>query len=174
MHETHPRNVTLSGHISFSGSLLVLHLTASSTTHAWGPRDLGFSLTDNWGVVWDPPLVAQLYRLTCRGPRTHQHILMTDAWPLLDTLGILPVRHPERTACGTHLTWPRLDHSLTPWACRLQGAGPCRSSDPAYVACSQLRPRTGRYTYKRGEYIHSGPNHMALQLGPRVELTYLW
>ena len=28
-------------------------------------RDLGFSLSDNWCVVWDPRLVAQLY---CSGP----------------------------------------------------------------------------------------------------------
>jgi len=28
-----------------------------------GPRDLSFSLTDNWRVIWDPLLVAHLYLL---------------------------------------------------------------------------------------------------------------
>jgi len=150
MHATHLWNVTLAGRISSSGSLLVLRLNASSTPHAWAPRDLGFSLTDNWCVVWDPPLVAQLWCLTRQGPRTRQHILMTDAWPLRDPLGILSVRHPGRIACGTHLTWPRPDHSSTPWACRLQSSGPSRFVGPSLrgptSTSSQLRPNTGRYT----------------------------
>jgi len=133
MHAVYPWDVTLTGLISPSGSLLVLRLNASSTPQAWNPRNLGFSLTDNWCVVWDPPLVAQLHCLTRQGLRTRQHILMTEARPLLDPLGVLFARHPGRTACGTHLTWPRPDHSSTPWACRLQGAGPCRSRDPTYV-----------------------------------------
>ena len=64
MHAVYPWNVTLTGRITFSGSFLVLRLNASSTPHAWTPRDLGFSLTGNWCVVWDPPLVAQLFCLT--------------------------------------------------------------------------------------------------------------
>jgi len=58
MHVVYPWNVTLSGFIASSGYLLVLRLNASSTPHAWAPRGLGFSLTDNWCVVWDPPLMA--------------------------------------------------------------------------------------------------------------------
>jgi len=134
MHAVYPWNVTLTGRISSSGSLLVLRLNASSTPHTWTPRDLGFSLTGNWCVVWDPPLVAQLFCLTCRGPRTHQHILMTDAWPLLDPLGVLSMRHLGSTACGTQLMWPMFDHSSVPWACYLQGISPCRSWDLSYVA----------------------------------------
>jgi len=133
MHAIYPWNVTLTGRISSSGSFLVLRLNASSTPHAWTPRDLGFSLTGNWCVVWDPPLVAQLLCLTHRGPRTRQHILMTNAWPLLDPPGALSVRHPGRTACGTQLMWPTPEQSSIPWACRLQGIGPCHSWDPAYV-----------------------------------------
>jgi len=144
MHAAHSWNVTLTGHIFSSGSLPVLRLNASSTPHVWAPCDLGFSLTDNWCVVWDPPLVAQLRCLTRRGPRTRQHILMADAWPLLDTLGVLSVRHPGRTACGTHLTWPRSDHSYL--GCAVYKALALAASwDPAYVAqstSSQLRPST--------------------------------
>ena len=61
MHAAHPWNVTLTSRLFPSGSLMVVHTTAFPTPHARTPRDLGFSLTDNWCVVWDPPLVAQLY-----------------------------------------------------------------------------------------------------------------
>jgi len=57
MHAAHPWNVTLTSRISSSGSLPVLRLNVSSTPHAWAPRDLGFSLTGNWCVVWDQPQV---------------------------------------------------------------------------------------------------------------------
>ena len=138
MHAAYPWNVTLTGLSSPSGSLLVLRLNVSYTPHAWILRDLGFSLTGNWCVVWDPPLVAQLHCLTWPCPRTRQHILMTDAWTLLNPLGVPFPRHSGHTACGTQLTRPTPDHSSTSWACRLQGPGPCRTWDPIDVAPRQL------------------------------------
>jgi len=51
MRAARPWNVTFSSRIFLSGSLLVSCLNASSAPHAWAPRDLGFSLTDNWCVV---------------------------------------------------------------------------------------------------------------------------
>jgi len=53
-------------------------------------RGLGFSLTDNWCVVWGPPFMAQPYCLSHRClishpltilPRTHQDILVIDTNP---------------------------------------------------------------------------------------------
>jgi len=106
MHAAYPWNITQKGLGSSRGSLLGLHLNVSFTPHAWTPRDLCFSLTGNWCMVWDPPHVAQLSCLTRRCLRTRQHILMR----------------------------PMPDHSSTSWARRLQGTSPRRSWDPAYVA----------------------------------------
>ena len=128
MHATHPWNVTLSGRISSSGSLLVLRVTASSTAHAWAPRDLGFSLTDNWWVVWDPPLMAQL---CCSNHRC-----------------------PTSLHCWGHIStswWSTSDHSSTPWlTCPSKHwhallVGP--SLRGLIITSGQRRPRTGRYRF---------------------------
>jgi len=130
MHAAHPWNVTLTGRISSSDSLLVLHLNASSTPHARTSRDLGFSLTDNWCVVWDPPLVAQLCCLShyvrCLIAltmllRTHQHILVIDLWPLFATLAHMLCETLAHTARGTNLQGP--------------------------IITSGQRPRTGRFHF---------------------------
>jgi len=110
MHAAHPWNVTLIDRISSSGSLLVLRLNALSTPHAWTPRDLGFSLTGNWCVVWGPPLVAQLSCSSHRCPISHRP-------------------HPGDQSLTT------LRH-LGPRASR--DTGPRRSWDPTYVAPSLL------------------------------------
>ena len=43
----------------------ILCVTPKRVVHStcMGTRDLGFSLTDNWCVIWDPLLVAHLNRL---------------------------------------------------------------------------------------------------------------
>jgi len=106
MHATHPWNVTLTGRISSSVSLLVLRLNTSSTPHAWIPGDLGFSLTDNWCVVWGPPLVAQLSCSSHRCPISHHP-------------------HPgDRSLTTLRNLGPRASPDT----------GPHRSWDPAYVA----------------------------------------
>lgn len=88
----------------------------------------------NWCVVWDPPLVAQLRCFNL--PRSEDTSVYTNDWCLTThrPSGILSARHSRHTICGTHLTWSRPDHSSTPWACCMQGVGPCHSWDPAYVA----------------------------------------
>ena len=99
MYAAHLWNMTLTGHISSSGSLFVLHLSASSTPHEWAPHYLGFSLTGNWCVVWDPPLVAQICcmshrcstSLHCRG-----HI-RTSWWSMSDHSSV-----PWRTCLARH------------------------------------------------------------------------
>ena len=67
-----------------SGSPFCVTLERVIHSTRMGPHDLGFSLTDKWRVIWDPPLVAQLY---CLGSRcsisphclvARQYILMTD------------------------------------------------------------------------------------------------
>jgi len=44
-----------------SGPILVLRLKRVIHSTRMDSRNLGFSLTNNWCVVWDPPLVAQPY-----------------------------------------------------------------------------------------------------------------
>jgi len=94
-----------------SGSVLVLRLKRIIHSTRMDPHDLGFSLTNNWCVVWNPPLVAQLY---CSSP-------MSD----LSTLSSGTSVHPG-------------DRWLTtlwfPGARASQDTGPHRSWDPAYVA----------------------------------------
>jgi len=114
---------------SYPSSGSILCVTPERVIHStrMGPRDLGFSLTDSWRVIWDPPLVAHLYYLGFQfltSPHclmARRYILMTDVWPLLA---------PWRTCFARY--WP------TP----LVG--------PAYVAPTlpvvNQRPRTGRYT----------------------------
>jgi len=50
MHADHPWDVTLTGHLFLSGSLMVVRTTAFPTPHAWTIRDLGFPLlvTEVW------------------------------------------------------------------------------------------------------------------------------
>jgi len=126
MHATHPWNVTLPGRISSSGSLLVLRLSASSTPNAWTPRDLGFSLTDNWCVVWDPPLMAQLCCLSHRCPMSHRpHYIAEDTSV-----------HPG----------DRLDHSSAPWLTCLARHQPTPLVGPnlrgPIITSGQQHPRT--------------------------------
>jgi len=108
----HPRKVTLTSRIFSSGSLLVLRLNASSTPHAWTPRDLGFSpqlATGVWpGIHLSWPSSA---------------VRVTDVRPLCiveDTSA-----HP-RDRCLTTLRYLG--------ARALQDTDPCRSWDLAYVA----------------------------------------
>ena len=130
MHATYPWNITLTGLSSSSGSLLVLRLNASFTPHAWTPRDLGFSILItsvcfgthlSWpsSPVWDVRCHIALTLL----PRTHQHILTNDAWPLFDTLTHVPCETLAHVARGTQLTWPT-------------------------ITSSQRRPMTSRYKNK--------------------------
>jgi len=117
MHAAHPWNVTLTGR--YSSSLLVLRLNTSSTPHARTPRDLGFSLSYNWCVVWDPPLVAQLCCLSHRCPMSHRpHYTVEDT----------SVHLGDRL-----LTTPRHFGSRA-----LRDTGPRCSWDPTYVAPSLL------------------------------------
>jgi len=111
--------MTLTGHISSSGSLLVLCMDVSSTPHTWTPRDLGFSLTDNWCMVRDPPLVAKLCCLSHRCPMSHRlHSVVED-----------PSAHPGDRRLTT---LRRLDLHV------LRDIGPHRSWDPAYMAPPSL------------------------------------
>jgi len=72
-------------------------------------HDLGFSLTDNWCVVWDPPLVAQLCcsshrcltSLHCRG-----HI-STSWWSMSDHSLV-----PWRTCLARHWPMPHVEPTL--------------------------------------------------------------
>jgi len=75
-------------------------------------RDLGFSLTDNWYVIWDPPFVVQLW---CSSPRcstsphclvVHRYILETNVWPHFGSLAHVPRETLAHAARGTPLTWP--------------------------------------------------------------------
>ena len=59
MHVAHPWNVTLTGRIFFQWLFICVTPERVIHTTRMGSRDLGFSLADNWRVVWDPPLVAQ-------------------------------------------------------------------------------------------------------------------
>jgi len=131
MHAVYPWNMTLIGRISSRDSLLVLRLNVSSTPHAWTPRDLDFSLTNNWCVVWDPPLVAQLCCLSHWCSISHRPHYIHE-----DTLA-----HPG-DRCLTTLWYFG--------ARALRNTGPCRAWDPPYVGPPLLvvkqRPRTGRYT----------------------------
>ena len=73
-------------HRSYLSSGSTLCVTPERVIHStrMNPRNLGFSLTDNWCLVWDPPLVAQLYCLDSRCPISphclvaRRYILMTD------------------------------------------------------------------------------------------------
>jgi len=68
-----------------------LRVTPECVIHSirMDPRDVGFPLTNNWRVIWDPLLVAQLYYLGFRCPISpcylvaRRYILMIDVWPLL-------------------------------------------------------------------------------------------
>ena len=120
-------------YLSSDSTLCVTPERAIQSTRM-GPRDLGFSLTDNWRVIWDPPLVAHLYYLGFRcsiSPHclvARRYILMTDVWPILVPWHTCFVRY-----------WP------TP----LVG--------PAYVAPTlqvvSQRPGTGRYTSPQSRAI---------------------
>ena len=130
MHATHPWNVTLTGRISFNGSSLVLRLNVPSTPHAWIPHDLGFSLTDNWCVIWDPPFVTQLCCSSHRCPICHRPRYTaedTSAHPGDQSLTTL--RH-----LGSHA---------------LRDIGPAALVGPSLrdpiISSSQRHPRTGRY-----------------------------
>jgi len=89
----------------YSSSGSVLCVTPERVVHStrMGTCDLGFSLTDNWCVIWDPLLVAYLYCLGLRCPTSphclvaSRYILMTDVWPLLA---------PWRTCFARY--WPAL------------------------------------------------------------------
>jgi len=119
MHAAHPWNVTLTGRISSSGSLLVLRLNASSSPHAWAPCDLGFSLTDNWRMVRDPLLVAQLCCSNHRFSISHRpHYAPEDTSAHLGDRSLTTLRHLGSRA--------------------LRDTGPRRSWDPACVAPSLL------------------------------------
>jgi len=75
----------------YSSSGPVLCVTPERVVHSthMGTHDLGFSLTDNWCVIWDPLLVAHLYCLGFRCPTSphclvaSRYILMTDVQPHL-------------------------------------------------------------------------------------------
>ena len=77
-------------------------------------RDLGFSLTDNWCVVWDPPLVAQLYCSSYRCLTSHRpHDIVEDT--------------------SVHSSDYRLT-TLQPLGSRAsRDTGPRHSRDPPYV-----------------------------------------
>jgi len=93
----------------------MLRLNASSTQHAWAPRDLGFSLADNWCVVWDPPLVTQLCCLSHRCPLSHRPpYIIEDTLVHLGDRSLTTLRHLD--------------------SCALRDTGPRYSWDPAYVA----------------------------------------
>jgi len=94
-----------------SGYILVLRLKRVIHSTRMDSHDLGFSLTDNWCVVWDPPLVAQLY---CLG-------LMSD----LSTLSSDTSVHPS-DRCLTTLWFLGARAS--------RDTGPRRSWDPTSVA----------------------------------------
>ena len=130
MHAAYPWNVTFTGLSSSNGSLLVLRLNASFTPHAWTPRDLGFSLliTGVWSGTHLPWLSSPVWVTDVRChialtllPRTHQHILVNDAWPLFDTLAHVPCETLSYVGRETQLTWPT-------------------------ITSSQRRPMTSRYT----------------------------
>ena len=92
-----------------SGSILCV--TPERVIHStrMGPRDLGFSLNDNWCVVWDPPLVVQFYCLGSRCPISshclvaRRYILMIDVWPLFGTLAHVLCEIPAHAARRTRL-----------------------------------------------------------------------
>ena len=88
------------------------------TTHM-DPRDLGFSLIDNWCVVWGPPFMAQFYFLSHRCPISHRpHYTVEDT--------------------SVHPGDRRL---TTPWhlgSRALRDTGPRLSWNPAYVTPSLL------------------------------------
>jgi len=106
MHAAYPWNVTLMGLSTSSGSLLVLR-----------PHGPGFSLliTDVWSGIhftW-PNSAIWVTDVRCHIaltllPRTHQHILVIDAWPLLGNFAHVPCKTLARAARGTQLTWPPL------------------------------------------------------------------
>jgi len=112
---------------SSSGSVLCVMSERVVLSTRMGTRDLGFSLTDNWCVIWDPLLVAHLYFLGFRCPTSpyylvaSRYILMTDVWP-----------------------------PLVPWCTCFAGCWPALLVQPAYVAPTlpvvSQHSGTGRYT----------------------------
>jgi len=66
-------------------------------------RDPGFSLTANWCVVWDPPLVAQLCcsshwcSTSLHYLVTRRYILAAEVWPPFGTLAQVPRENPRRS-----------------------------------------------------------------------------
>jgi len=96
------------------------------------PRDLGFSLliTGVWSGIhlsWpsSPVWVTDVWchiALTLLS-RTHQYILVINAWPLFGTLAHVPCETLAHATRGTQLTWPN-------------------------IASGQRRPRTGRYNLR--------------------------
>ena len=152
MHAVYPWNVTLTSLSSSSYSLLVLCLNASFTPHAWTPRNLGFSLLIT-GVLsrihlsWPSSAVwvtdARCHIALTLLPRTHQHILVIDAWPLFGTLAHVPCETLTHAARGTQLMWPTITSNQ-----RRTRIGRYKTitneSDHAYeVQCSCIGPDFG-------------------------------
>ena len=68
MHADYPWDVTLTGHLFSSGSLIVSHPTVSPTLHAWTSDGLVPSLSNNWSVACKTPFSTHPY---CSGlPRS--------------------------------------------------------------------------------------------------------
>jgi len=117
MYAVYPWNVTLMGLSASSGSLLVLRLNALFTPHAWTPRDLGFSLLIT-GVLSEihlswPNSVVWVTDVWCHiaftlMPRTHQHILVINVWPLFDTLACVARETLPMPLVGPSLRGPPL------------------------------------------------------------------
>jgi len=88
MHAAHPWTWPLQA-ISFQWLYTLCHTWTRRPLYMQVNRDLGFSLTDNWCVIWDPPLMAHVYCFGFRCPTSpyclvaSRYILMTDVWPLL-------------------------------------------------------------------------------------------
>jgi len=96
-------------------------------------HDLGFSLIDNWCVVRDPPLVAQLCCSSHRCPTSHRpHDIAEDTSVHPSDRRLTTLRHLGSRA--------------------LRDTDPRHSWDPPYAGppllAVKLLPRTGRYSEK--------------------------
>jgi len=126
--------------MSYLFQWLFTYVTSERVIHTtrMDPRDLCFSLTDNWCVVWGPPFMAQFYCLSHRCPISHRpHYIIEDTSVHLGDHSPTTSLAPWFKCLARHWSTPLVGPNLR---CPI-------------ITSGQRRPRTGWYTSPQSRVV---------------------